>query len=366
VRVFAISLVIFIVLKDFYIRFNLSPDTGEIVSIVLIVLLTLFYTFEGGMTAVIWTDVVQMTLYVAGAVASFVIILGKIPGGWAHVAAVAGAAHKFTVFDFRIAPNMEFFSRTYSFWAGVAGGCFLTTATHGTDQLMVQRLLSARDERQSRIALMASWVVILVQFTLFLLIGVLLYVYYADRRLAAPQVKDSLYPAFVWNSLPPGLAGLIVAAILAAAMANLSAALNSLASTTVVDFYRARVKSVTDKAALKIARLATVVWGGVLLAIAIQARYSKSVLETGLTIGSIPMGALLGVFLLGVLTRKPREGAAIAGVASGLSVVIGIHFYTPIAWTWYVLIGTVTTFVAGLLASLFQGPLAHRHTLPEE
>ena len=344
VRVFAISLVISIVL-----------GTGEIASIVVIVLLTLFYTFEGGMTAVIWTDVVQMTLYVAGAVASFVIILGKIPGGWEHVAAVAGAAHKFTIFDFRFAPDMAFFSRTYSFWAGVAGGCFLTTATHGTDQLMVQRLLSARDERQSRTALMASWVVILVQFTLFLLIGVLLYVHYADLHLTAPAQRDRLYPEFVWNSLPPGLAGLIIAAILAAAMANLSAALNSLASTTVVDFYRARAKSVTDKAALKIARLATIAWGGVLLTIAIWARHSKSVLEAGLTIGSIPMGALLGVFLLGVLTRKPREGAAIAGVASGLSIVIAVHFCTPIAWTWYVLIGTVTTFVIGLLASLLQG-----------
>jgi Na+/proline symporter len=306
------------------------------------------------MTAVIWTDVVQMTLYVAGAIASFVIILGKIPGGWEHVALVAGAAHKFTIFDFRFAPDMEFFSRTYSFWAGIAGGCFLTTATHGTDQLMVQRLLSARDERQSRTALMASWVVILVQFTLFLLIGILLYVYYADLHLTAPTQRDRLYPEFVWNNLPPGLAGLIIAAILAAAMANLSAALNSLASTTVVDFYRARAKSVTDTAALRIARLATVAWGGVLLTIAIAARHSKSVLEAGLTIGSIPMGALLGVFLLGVLTRKPREGAAIAGVVAGLSIVIGIHFYTPIAWTWYVLIGTVVTFVIGLIASLFQ------------
>src|ERR1039457_1283665 len=336
VRVFAISLVISIVL-----------GTGEIASIVLIVLLTLFYTFEGGMTAVIWTDVVQMTLYVAGAIASFVIILGKIPGGWAHVAAVAGAAHKFTIFDFRFAPDMEFFSRTYSFLAGIVGGCY---------QRMVQRLLSARDERQSRTALMASWVVILVQFTLFLLIGVLLYVHYADLHLTAPAQRDRLYPEFVWNSLPPGLAGLIVAAILAAAMANLSAALNSLASTTVVDFYRARAKSVTDKAALKIARLATVAWGGVLLTIAIWARHSKSVLEAGLTIGSIPMGALLGVFLLGVLTRKPREGAAIAGVAAGLCIVLGIHFYTAIAWTWYVLIGTIHPFGVGLLASLFQGP----------
>jgi SSS family transporter len=345
VRVFAISLVISIVL-----------GTGEIASIVLIVLLTLFYTFEGGMTAVIWTDVVQMTLYVAGAIASFVIILGKIPGGWEHAMMVAGAARKFTIFDFRFAPDMEFFSRTYSFWAGIAGGCFLTTATHGTDQLMVQRLLSARDERQSRTALMASWVVILVQFTLFLLIGVLLYVHYADLHLTAPTQRDRLYPEFVWNNLPPGLAGLIIAAILAAAMANLERGAEfALASTTVVDFYRARAKSVTDAAALKIARLATVAWGGVLLSIAIAARHSKSVLEAGLTIGSIPMGALLGVFLLGVLTRKPREGAAIAGVAAGLSIVVGIHFYTPIAWTWSVLIGTLTTFGVGLFASLFQG-----------
>jgi len=356
VRVFAISLVIYIVLADFYVRFHVSPDTGEIASIVLIVLLTLFYTFEGGMTAVIWTDVVQMTLYVAGAVASFAIILGKIPGGWAHVAAVAGAAHKLDIFDFRFAPTMEFLSIKYSFWAGIAGGCFLTTATHGTDQLMVQRLLSARDERQSRAALMASWVVILVQFTLFLLIGVLLWVHHADLHLAAPARPDRLYPEFVWNNLPPGLSGLIVAAILAAAMANLSAALNSLASTTVVDFYRARARSVTDQAALRIARLATIGWGGALLAIAIWARQSKSVLEAGLTIGSIPMGALLGVFLLGVLTRRPREGAAMVGVAAGLIIVVGIHLRTPIAFTWYVLIGTVTTFAAGLVASLFQGP----------
>src|SRR5689334_23097719 len=299
VRVFAISLVISIVL-----------GTGEITSIVVITILTLFYTFEGGMTAVIWTDVVQMTLYVVGAIASFVVILGKIPGGWEHVVAVAGETHKFAIFDFRFAPTMEFFSRTYSFWAGVAGGCFLTTATHGTDQLMVQRLLSARTEGQSRAALLASWAVICVQFVLFLLIGVLLFVYYGDQGLSAPAQKDRIYPEFVWHNLPPGLAGLIIAAILAAAMANLSAALNSLASTTVVDFYRARAKSVSDGAALKLARWATVAWGLVLLVIAIAARHSQSVLEAGLTIGSIPMGALLGVFLLGVLTKRPREGSA--------------------------------------------------------
>ena len=356
VRVFAMSLVISIIFEQVYTRIGLAPTTGEIASIVLITVLTLFYTFEGGMTAVIWTDVVQMTLYVFGAVLSFFVILAKIPGGWEHFVAVAGAAHKFTIFDFRFAPTLEFFSRTYSFWAGVAGGCFLTTATHGTDQLMVQRLLSARDERQSRAALLASWVVIAIQFTLFLLIGALLYVYYGDFHLQAPPQMDRIYPQFIWNNLPPGLAGLIIAAILAAAMANVSAALNSLASTTVVDFFRARRRNVSDRDSLQLARMATVAWGLVLLAIAIAARHSRSVLEAGLTIGSIPMGALLGVFLLGVLTTKPRETAAMAGVIAGLGTVLFVNLRTPIAWTWYVLIGTTVTFTVAYMASLFQSP----------
>ncbi len=343
VRVFAISLVISIVL-----------GTGEIPSIVLIVVLTLFYTFEGGMTAVIWTDVVQMSLYVAGAVVSFFVILGQIPGGWPHVVAVAGAAGKFTIFDFHFSLTMAFFSKTYTFWAGILGGCFLTTASHGTDQLMVQRLLSARDERQSRAALLSSWVVILLQFTLFLLIGVLLFVHYRDTGLSAPSQTDRIYPEFIWNNLPPGVAGLVTAAILAAAMANLSAALNSLSSTTVVDFFRARSGGMSEARAMRIARIATILWGAILLGIAIGARHSRSVLEAGLTIASIPSGALLGVFLLGVLTKKPGEISAIAGVVCGLAAVLWVHWATPVAWTWYVFIGTTVTFGAALFASLFE------------
>jgi len=354
VRVFAISLVISIIL-----------GTGEIASIVVIVVLTLFYTFEGGMTAVIWTDVAQMSLYVLGAALSFGIVLAQIPGGWAHVAALAGGAGKFTIFDFRFSPDMRFFARSYTFLAGLAGGCFLTMASHGTDQLMVQRLLSARSERQSRAALLGSWVVIAAQFTLFLLIGVLLWVYYQDRHLPPPAQTDRIYPAFIWSHLPNGLAGLIMAAILAAAMANLSAALNSLASTTVVDIWRKvggrqstalRGQTVREEArSLGLARWATVGWGAILLGIAIvAARVSHSVLEAGLTIGSIPAGALLGVFLLGVLTKRPGEAAATAGVVAGLAAISFVIWRTPIAFTWYVLIGTVVTFTVGLAASWFE------------
>jgi Na+/proline symporter len=231
---------------------------------------------------------------------------------------------------------------------------------------MVQRLLSARDERQSRMALMASWVVILFQFTLFLLIGILLYVHYSDQGLAAPQQADRIYPEFIWKNLPAGIAGLLIAAILAAAMANLSAALNSLASTTVVDFIRARSRQIGERQSLRLARFATVIWGVVLLGIGIAARHSHSVLEAGLTIASIPSGALLGVFLLGVLTRKPREGAAMTGVAAGLAAILWVHFRTPVAWTWYVLIGTMVTFLAGLAASLFQRPLPPEEVLVRE
>jgi Na+/proline symporter len=137
-------------------------------------------------------------------------------------------------------------------------------------------------------------------------------------------------------------------------MANLSAALNSLASTTVVDIYRARARDASESRSLRLARLATVGWGVVLLPIAIRASQSRSVLEAGLTIASIPSGVLLGVFLLGVLTRKPREGAAVAGVALGLAAILYVWLATPIAFTWYVPIGTTATFTAGLAASLFE------------
>lgn len=344
VRVFAISIVISIIL-----------GTGEALSIALIVALTIFYTFEGGMTAVIWTDVIQMVLYVGGAILSFFVILGKIPGGWDHVMAVAEPLGKLTVFDFRFSPSMEFFSRTYNFWAGIIGGCFLTTASHGTEQLMVQRLLSARNEGESRLALFASWAVIFFQFTLFLAIGLLLFVYYQDNGLPAPAKPDRIYPEFIWNNLPPGIAGLVTAAILAAAMSNLSAALNSLASTTVMDFYKplaeARGQHRTDTQWLAIARRSTLFWGAALFAIALLAQQVSSVLEAGLGIASVVYGALLGAFLLGILTNRVGERAAIAGMAASLLAMLFVRLATPVAWTWYVLTGTCVTFFTALAVS---------------
>jgi SSS family transporter len=350
VRVFAVSIVISVVL-----------GAGETASIAVIVCMTLFYTYEGGLTAVIWTDVVQMILYVAGAVVSLFLLLHQIPGGWQHVAAVAGPLGKLQVLDFRLATPAVFFARTYSFWAGILGGCFLTTASHGTEQLMVQRLLAARTLAQSRAALLSSWVVIFIQFSLFLGIGTCLFVLYRESGQAAPQVLDRLYPQYVWQQLPAGVAGLVMAAILAAAMSNLSAALNALASTTMLDlwwpwlgkFGKTPGTPPDDAIWLRRSRYATVVWGGILFGIALLARHWGNVLQAGLSIASIVYGSLLGVFLLGLLTKRVGETAAICAMPAGLAVMLYVRFATPIAFTWYVVIGTLATFVTGLVVSLF-------------
>jgi SSS family transporter len=338
VRVFAISIVISIVL-----------GTGEVVSIFVIVCLTLFYTFEGGMTAVIWTDVVQMFLYVAGAIGSFFLMLHLIPGGWPHVIEMGQAAHKFQVFDFRFELSAAFFHRTYSFWGGLLGGCFLTTASHGTEQLLVQRLLAARNERESRLALFSSWAVVLFQFALFLMIGVLLYVFYKETGRTPPKVAEQTYPEFIWQYLPPGLSGLLIAAILAAAMSNLSAALNALASTSIMDFLKPMRPAYSEQTLLKLARWATILWGAVLFAIGLLARHWGSVLEAGLSIASVLYGALLGVFLLGTLTKRPGEWSAIIGMSAGLLTTLFLR--THVAYTWYVVTGSLMTLLVGYTAS---------------
>ncbi len=341
VRVFAVSIVVSIVL----------PGPATIVSIAVIVCLTLFYTFEGGMTAVIWTDVVQMFLYVGGALVSFFLMLHLIPGGWPHVVALGSAAHKFQLFDFRFSLSAAFFQRNYSFWAGLLGGCFLTTASHGTEQLLVQRLLSAKNERESRLALFSSWIVVFFQFALFLTIGVLLFVYYRDTGRPAPPVPERTYPEFIWNHLPVGLAGLVIAAILAAAMSNLSAALNALASTTIMDFFKPLCPGRAEIYYLRLARWATILWGGVLFAVGLAARHWGRILEAGLSIASVLYGALLGVFLLGVLTRRPGEWSAIIGMSAGFIATL-LLLRTHVAYTWYVLIGSTATFAVGYAASL--------------
>ena len=249
VRVFAVSIVV-----------GLAIGTRDVLSITIISALTLLYTFEGGMAAVIWTDVVQMAIYVFGTLVAVWSIGQHVPGGWTQIHTIAAAAGKFHMFNFAL--NL---TTTYTFWAGVLGGTFLTMASHGTDQLMVQRLLAARSLRESRIALLSSGVVIFVQFALFLLIGVGLYVFYGQHSTVFASA-DRIFPTFIVREMPLGIAGLLVAAILAAAMSNLSAALNSLSSTTVVDFYIQLRPQADDRERALISKSSTVLWALVLFA----------------------------------------------------------------------------------------------------
>jgi solute:Na+ symporter, SSS family len=186
---------------------------------------------------------------------------------------------------------------------------------------------------------------------------VILFVYYLETGGVPPSPADRIYPQFIWNNLPVGIAGLVIAAILAAAMSNLSAALNSLASTTIMDFYKPLTTSITGHARsethyLKLARWATVAWGVILFLIGLIARNWGSVLEAGLSIASILYGALLGVFLLGLLTKRASEAGAMAGMVASWLTMFFVKQYTTIAWTWYVLIGTAVTLSVGYLVSL--------------
>ncbi|HEV2342266.1 MAG TPA: sodium:solute symporter [Candidatus Acidoferrales bacterium] len=325
---------------------------GEQASVAIITLLTLFYTFQGGMSAVIWTDVVQFCLYIAGSVAAFFLLLHRIPMGWAGVAhAAAAAGDKLRVFDFHFS-----LTQSYTFWSGVIGGTFLTMASHGTDQTMVQRLLAARSERESKTALLASGVIIFVQFLLFLVIGVMLFVYRQHFAFAIPgNDPDRIFPEFIVSQMPIGLAGLVLAAIFAVAMSNASGSLNSLASSSMIDFARARGADLKDPGAqLRRSRQWTIFWG-VLLGLFGMINWGP-VLVAGLTIASITYGSLLGTFLLVIWNRRATARGAITGMIAGLvgMAIIQWQFRSHLAWTWYVLTGTIITLSVGSLVSLIS------------
>jgi SSS family solute:Na+ symporter len=338
VRVYAVSIVVAIAL-----------GTGEVASIAIITALTLLYTFEGGLAAVIWTDVVQTVIYVGGTLVGLFTILHLVPGGWPAIHDLAAGAGKLQVFDFT--PT---FSKPYTFWAGLIGGAFLTTASHGTDQLIVQRLLAARSERQSVAALLSSGAAILFQFALFLIVGVMLFAFYHVPSANFGRA-DRIFPTFIVSQMPHGISGLLIAAILAAAMSNLSAALNSLSSTSIIDFYLQRHPQADERRKIRLSRIATLLWALLLFGLAVLSLHKVGrVIEVGLQIASVAYGALLGVFLLGVLTRRANQAGAMVGMLFGFVTELYLWLDTTVPWTWYVAIGTVVTFGVGYAVSLMM------------
>jgi len=335
VRVSAIALVVSVVL-----------GTSEQLAVVIVIALTILYTFEGGIKAVIWTDVAQLLLYLTGSAVTLGFLMHSVPGGWSEVTQVAAASGnklQFLDFSFHLATR-------YTFWSGVIGGAFLTMASHGTDQTIVQRLLAARGERDSRKALLASGFVVLIQFALFLLVGVLLFVFSQHTPLlAAGERTDRILPLFLVREMPPGLAGLMLASIIAVAMSNASGSLNSLAASSILDFSAASGHRQNPKKFLVLSRRMTLVWGFVLMAFGLV--QWGSLLETGLTVSSFPLGSLLGLFLLGTLDQRANSRGAIAGMLCGLTAISVVWRFSSIAYTWYVLIGACVTFLVGALVS---------------
>jgi solute:Na+ symporter, SSS family len=326
-----------------------------ILSVVVIGVATIVYTYHGGMTAVIWTDVIQLVVYLVGALIAAWILLDEIPGGWAEVQAVAGPAGKFKLFDFTVT-----LTRNYTFWSGVVGGAFLTTATHGTDQLMVQRYFCARDEHQARKALLWSGALVFAQFVLFLIIGTMLYVYYTEHApgeiasfMNGPRVQtDRVFPYFIVRHLPPGIVGLVLAAIFAAAMSTLSSSLNSSAAAAVNDFYVPATGGRRDaRHYLTTSRVMTAVFGLIQVAVAIAAiSLSSRVVDEVLGIASFTNGVILGLFLLGTFTTIGQR-SAFAGIIGGSGLMLWVKLGTAVSWQWYVLIGSLATFAIGWLAA---------------
>ena len=344
--------------------FSVAFGFGDRASIAAITALTLFYTFEGGMRAVIWTDVMQFTLYILGSIAAFFVLLHKIPGGWTtitHAAAAAGG--KFSMFDFGFS-----LTQSYTFWSGLIGGTFLTMASHGVDQTIVQRLLAARSERESKIALISSGFIVFVQFALFLVIGVMLFVFAQHYALPIPEGDaDRIFPSFIVHEMPVGIVGIVLASIFAVAMSNASGSLNSLASSTVMDFGEHREEEAGEEskegsfaslrmtkkpgAMLRRSRFITLAWGLVLGFLGLV-RWG-GVLVAGLTIASITYGGLLGVFLLGTWNKRANETGALVGFIVGIATMVVVNRFTPLAFTWYVLAGTIVTFAVGSATSAY-------------
>lgn len=314
------------------------------VSIAMIGILTVIYTYFGGIKAVVWVDSLQMTLYLGGAFAALVALQGLVPGGWGGILSSASQAGKLHTLDFSLALNTP-----YTFWAGLLGGGFLSMASHGTDQLIVQRLLTCRDVRSSQKALIGSGVAVIFQFVLFLVVGLGLWAFYQGR---AFERSDEIFAMFIVEQLPPGITGLLIAAVFAAAMSSLSSSINSLASASAYDFWAPLARAEGDEARiLRAGKVFTLVWASLLIAgaiVFIPLSKGTTAVEVALGVASLVYGGLLGAFALGVLTKRPSQGAAIVGMAVGIGVVT--IFRDSMAYPWYALVGTLVTFGVGAIA----------------
>ena len=333
-------------------------------SIALIGLITIIYTYLGGIKAVVTMDVVQLFIYIGGAVASMFVVFHFLPNGLDDVIyyATANGTNKFEIINLSFGTGfVDFFTAPYTLIGAVLGGTFLTMASHGTDQLLVQRLLGCKSKLDSQKALMLDATLIVLQFAFFLFLGLCLFAFYKGvpfQQLVLNNSglnlssSDEIFPKFIVENLPSGLSGLVIAGVLASAMGTLSSAISSLASSTFLDLFKltSRGKQISQKKEIYWSKIFTLFWGVILVGGAMLFRDSKNpVVEIGLTIASITYGGLLGTFLLGIFFKYTVQRDAIIGFIAGMLVMVYIVYSTNIAYTWYTIIGVIVTLITANL-----------------
>lgn len=372
VRLFATAIPLAIILRLGGAFEGWSDAEIYMISISVISVITLLYTFFGGIKAVIWMDVVQMAVYLGGAALAMFILLNKLPDGWNSVVAMSESANKFQIFRLGFDMNFkDFIAQPYTLITAVIGGAVFSLASHGTDQLLVQRLLATGSLKSGQKALIWSGVVIIFQFSLFLVIGLMLFTFYqgATPESLGLATTDEIFAKFIVEQLPVGISGLIVAALFAAAMSSLSSSLNSLASATTYDLYKPYFgKSNSEQQDLKVSRIITLIWGIILTGSAFLFTFMQlsggerpTVVELGLGIASYTYGGLLGAFALGMLFKKPTTKDALIGFFSGLIVLLflvkgPVQNILPgdglaIAWPLYTLVGSLVVVGVGLFSN---------------
>ena len=332
---------------------KLMLDISYPTAIIIIAIISLVYTYTGGLKGIIWVDVIQMFIYLGGAVVAGIFILNLLPNGFQSVVDAAANTNKFNFINLGFDGGIKnFFSQPYTLFGGILGGMFLSMASHGTDQLIVQRLFATKNLRDSQKAVIGSGAIIIFQFAIFLILGVLLYAYYGSLNIKS----DEIFPMFIINVLPHGVTGIIIAGLFAAAMSTLAASMSSLSSSTVLDLYLPFVKEkISEKKKLKISRLITVFWAILLVFAAVFfMETSKAVVEVALSIASFTYGGLLGTFLLGIFVKDAKQSSALFGFTFGILTMIAVISFQLVAWTWFTLIGVIATIIFGKLFILFQ------------
>jgi SSS family transporter len=331
-------------------------DINYPTAILIIAAIALLYTYIGGVRGVLWVDALQMVIYLGGAILSAILLVSTADGGWAGITQKGIEAGKFQIFNLGFGPN--FWGTPYTLLGGLLGGAFLSMASHGTDQLIVQRVLTTKSLAASRKAMIGSGIIIIFQFALFLLVGLLLYGHYNGASVAQLGLvrADEIFPRFITQGLPSGVAGFVIAGLTAVALSTLAGSMTSMASSTVLDLYKPYFgKNVTPEKELKLSRLVTVGWSVLLVGSALLfMNTTQTVVELALSIASFTYGGLLGTFLLGVLFKKPTQEDALAGFVAGIFIMITVIALNLVAWTWYTLVGVCATLIVGNLLSLLS------------